>query len=266
MHRSFLSLTVTAALIMSAGISRAMAGNCFPKAMITFRFDDANTTQLGLIELINRREMPVTVFAIAGFAGKEPYLSMKQLLDIQEKGNEVGSHSLTHCRLTFTGRTRFLQETACSFLCLKDNGIKCTSFAYPYGMTNPFFDSHVRKIYSQAADYPTLFSGDFNHPGSDTYRLSCHEALDAEDVQRLLDRAVSGKLWLVISFHWIREGGHEFTVPMSVAGDIVKRISDYRKRGLIEAVTIAEGAEKIRIIQKNGQDSRRAEDTMVDCR
>ncbi len=56
MHRSFLSLTVTAALIMSAGISRAMAGNCFPKAMITFRFDDANTTQLGLIELINREK------------------------------------------------------------------------------------------------------------------------------------------------------------------------------------------------------------------
>jgi peptidoglycan/xylan/chitin deacetylase (PgdA/CDA1 family) len=252
--------------MMFTGISQAMAENRFPRAMITFRFDDANTSQLGLIELINRKGMPATVFAIVGYAGRQPYLSMKELLDLQKKGNEVGSHSLTHCRLTFTGKKRFLDETACSFLCLKENGIKCTSFAYPYGMTNPFFDSYVRKIYSQAADYPTVFSGDFNYPDSDIYRLTCHEALDAEDVQRLLDRAVSEKLWLVISFHWIREGSHGFTVPMSVAGGIVEKISDYRKKGLIEAVTMAGGAEKIRRIKEKKQNLQTEESTIVDYR
>lgn len=112
-------------------------------AVITF--DDGYVDNLAACEELQKRGMRATWFIVSGSVGREPawpadgrpagrLLNAAELREMQTGGMEIGSHTVSHARLTELDDARLTQELAASRAALEDLlGAAVGSFAYPYG-------------------------------------------------------------------------------------------------------------------------------------
>ncbi len=115
-------------------------------AVITF--DDGYVDNLAACEALKQRNMRATWFIVSGSVGKSPQwpedgrppgrlLNASELASMQQDGMEIGSHTVSHARLTEVDRTKRLHEIRDSRAALEDIlGQAVGSFAYPYGLWN----------------------------------------------------------------------------------------------------------------------------------
>lgn len=70
-----------------------------------------------------------------------PYMTKKQILDLYNKGYEIGLHSVTHSHIPsgLKGIQQALQEAKESYQTLLQWGVKPRSMSYPYNEPNPGF-------------------------------------------------------------------------------------------------------------------------------
>lgn len=112
-------------------------------AVITF--DDGYANNLAASEVLLKRGIRATWFMVTGSIGQTPQwpsdgrpegrlLNADELRDMHDNGMEIGSHTVSHTRLTELDAPRLKQELADSksalHALLNDD---ITSFAYPYG-------------------------------------------------------------------------------------------------------------------------------------
>ena len=114
-----------------------------PVAVITF--DDGYEDNLLAVEALQRRAMTATWFIVSGAIGGEPdwpydgrpagrMMDAAALRDLRAAGIEIGSHTVSHCRLTQASDADLTRELADSKAVLEDVlGDEVSSFAYPYG-------------------------------------------------------------------------------------------------------------------------------------
>lgn len=114
-----------------------------PVAVITF--DDGYEDNLLAVEALQRRAMTATWFIVSGAIGGEPdwpydgrpagrMMDAAALRGLSAAGIEIGSHTVSHCRLTQASDADLARELADSKSTLEDIlGHEAHSFAYPYG-------------------------------------------------------------------------------------------------------------------------------------
>jgi peptidoglycan/xylan/chitin deacetylase (PgdA/CDA1 family) len=114
-----------------------------PTVVITF--DDGYEDNLLAVETLLRRGMTATWFIVSGSIGSEPawpydgrpagrLMNATELRDIRSAGVEIGSHTVTHRRLTQASDDALMRELTDSKTALEDVlGSDVGSFAYPYG-------------------------------------------------------------------------------------------------------------------------------------
>ncbi|MCP4635729.1 MAG: polysaccharide deacetylase family protein [Methyloversatilis sp.] len=114
-----------------------------PVAVITF--DDGYEDNLLAVEALARRGMTATWFIVSGAIGDEPHwpydgrpagrmMDAAALRGLSAAGIEIGSHTVSHCRLTEASDADLARELADSKSTLEDIlGRDVRSFAYPYG-------------------------------------------------------------------------------------------------------------------------------------
>lgn len=112
-------------------------------AVITF--DDGYANNFAACEELQKRGMRATCFIVTGAIGQEPtwpadgrpsgrLLNIAELREILKMGMEVGSHTVSHVRLTEADDTNLQHELRGSRALLQDLlGNAVTSFAYPFG-------------------------------------------------------------------------------------------------------------------------------------
>lgn len=112
-------------------------------AVITF--DDGYVDNLYACEVLASRGMRASWFIVSGSLGREPawpddgrprgrMLNAAELREMHAAGMEIGSHTVTHARLTEADDARLHAELADSRSQLEDAlGQPVTGFAYPYG-------------------------------------------------------------------------------------------------------------------------------------
>lgn len=112
---------------------------------LVITFDDGYENNLFAVEELAIRHMCATWFVVTGSIGKPPawealqrptsrLLNAAELRQMRDCGMEIGSHTVSHLRLTTLDETRANAELRDSRCCLEDLlGHKVTSFAYPYG-------------------------------------------------------------------------------------------------------------------------------------
>jgi peptidoglycan/xylan/chitin deacetylase (PgdA/CDA1 family) len=117
----------------------------WPGRTAVITFDDGYADNLTACEALQRRGMRATWFIVSGSIGKLPHwpddgrpaerlLNAGELREMQENGMEVGSHTVSHMRLTEVDNVRLMQELSESKATLEDLlGTPVGSFAYPYG-------------------------------------------------------------------------------------------------------------------------------------
>lgn len=111
-------------------------------AVITF--DDGYVDNLAAWEELQKRGMRATLFMVSGSIGRIPawpadgrpdgrLLNAVELRALQAAGIEIGSHTVSHVRLTEANNNQLRAELSGSKTALEDAlGNEISSFAYPY--------------------------------------------------------------------------------------------------------------------------------------
>lgn len=116
-----------------------------PDRTVALTFDDGYIDNLPAWEELQKRGMCASWFIVSGSMGKAPawktnasnsdrLLNAVELRSMQASGMEIGSHTVSHVRLTEVDQARQQNELIGSKTAIEDAlGNAITSFAYPYG-------------------------------------------------------------------------------------------------------------------------------------
>jgi peptidoglycan/xylan/chitin deacetylase (PgdA/CDA1 family) len=167
------------------GAQAALAGD---RRGLHVTFDDAFRSVMNALPILERLEVPATVFACAGYADEGRPLdvpelaaearahpeelatmSWEELRSLVERGVEVGSHTVSHPHLPRLSDAEIDDELADSRTRLEDGlGRPCRFLAYPYG-------EHDRRVRAAARrlGYTAAFALANSAPGPrDPFALS----------------------------------------------------------------------------------------------
>jgi len=119
-----------------------------PSKTVALTFDDGFANNLAAFDELVKRNMLASWFVVTNDIGKFSswsdsdvgsalLLDKDQLLAMQAAGMEIGSHTLSHCRLTQVSNEQIKDELIQSRESLESIlNHTVTSFAYPYGLYN----------------------------------------------------------------------------------------------------------------------------------
>lgn len=118
------------------------------RGLVGITFDDGYLSVLrNAVPELLRHDFTATMFIVSGLLGGTnewdgrpvwPLMSAQQVAEVAAAGMEIGSHSVTHPRLTSLGARRLRAEISESRSMLSDLlGCPVRGFAYPYGDMSP---------------------------------------------------------------------------------------------------------------------------------
>jgi len=166
--------------------------------VITFDdgFKDNYTTAY---PILYKLDLPATFFITTGFVNKRGYMDWKDLKELKESGFEIGSHTVTHPRLSELPRYKIDEELRISKETLEmrlDEEIKL--FAAPYGDSKSVNDD-VIELAKRYYECCCLTQGYFGIDPSnvDLYRLKRTPAMpDVYEFKLTIDGYAGLWLWL----------------------------------------------------------------------
>jgi peptidoglycan/xylan/chitin deacetylase (PgdA/CDA1 family) len=112
--------------------------------LFAITFDDGYRDNLtAALPLLERYEMPATIFMVAGLIGEEGYLTAEDLRTLSAHPLiTIGSHTLNHRHLTRISANEARHEISESKRVLEEvTGRKVDLLAYPYGDANPAIEA-----------------------------------------------------------------------------------------------------------------------------
>jgi peptidoglycan/xylan/chitin deacetylase (PgdA/CDA1 family) len=74
-----------------------------------------------------------------------------------ERGHDVGYHTAHHLNLPKVSRDVFFEETVSEIPGFRNNGVPLTSFAYPYGLSEPWMHEELLKSFKLLRGYGVTF-------------------------------------------------------------------------------------------------------------
>jgi len=124
----------------------ALHGAKLPSKPIAITFDDAWKNQYEFaIPILEKFGFKATFFAYTDVIGNKTTMTWEQISELSEKGNCIGCHSATHCKMTkqfyFESKEQYKERinreiAGAKKLMEEQLGIPIRHFCYPYGFYN----------------------------------------------------------------------------------------------------------------------------------
>ena len=141
-----------------------------PAKPIVLTFDDGYKDNYSeMLPILEAHKMTAVVYVITNELGKENYLNLDELKDMQRRGLEIGSHTADHLPLTSLDKTFQRRQIRDSKIFLEWSGLETIySLSYPNGA----FNSEIEKILREE-NYLTAVTGEvgLNTVGTNPYEL-----------------------------------------------------------------------------------------------
>jgi peptidoglycan/xylan/chitin deacetylase (PgdA/CDA1 family) len=209
--------------------------------MVSINFDDGwESVYQKAVPILDAAGMKATFYVITQKHDAE-HMTNEQILDLDAKGHEIGSHTRTHMALTLESPQSLAETIFGSRLDLFTLGVKTVdTFAYPYGIKN----SKVEKVVQEAG-----FAGGrgtetgANDQNTNKYKLKCLDVKPSMDfalIQKTIDDAMANRQWQILTFHQIDQPQIKNSDGESVSSDMFGEIVNYLKNNHINVVTSAE--------------------------
>ena len=128
-----------------------------PAKPVVLTFDDGyENLYTEMLPILEEHGMKAVVYVITNALGKEGYLTLEQVKDMQRRGVEIGSHTADHLSLAMLEGEFLLNQVRNSKLFLEWNGLNTIySFSYPNGDYNDALIELLRR-----ENYLTAVTGD----------------------------------------------------------------------------------------------------------
>jgi peptidoglycan/xylan/chitin deacetylase (PgdA/CDA1 family) len=106
-----------------------------PEKPVIITFDDGYADNyLTALPIMEKHNMSATVFIVPSLIGTLDYLSWEQVVQMQERHTEIGSHTMSHAGMNEISAAEQRLEAATSKAALEQQlGKSIQFFAYPYG-------------------------------------------------------------------------------------------------------------------------------------
>lgn len=107
------------------------------EAYISITFDDSYDSQYDAAAILESYGWRGTFYVPSGLISGEfedrQLMDWSQIEDLQERGHEIGAHTLSHVRASDVPEDIYNIEVLADKKILEEKGISAESFAYPYG-------------------------------------------------------------------------------------------------------------------------------------
>jgi peptidoglycan/xylan/chitin deacetylase (PgdA/CDA1 family) len=209
----------------------ALADNSKP--LFTFVFDDGNATDyLAANDIFKTRGEVACSAVVTDWINTKNYLTASQLLELQNDGWEILSHTKSHPNLRELSGDRIENEMSQSKATLENLGIKVKNLVYPFNMNNDLVRNIARKYYRSARGGRSMP----NPYVIDRYELKSYSVKhNVDKMKGYIDKAYSERKWLIFYHHGI-EGKIKIANKKGafVPGEILNMTPSGAKGGYIE--------------------------------
>lgn len=242
------ALTLDDVSISPVGTSTPNVNVPFAQGMVSLDFDDGwlSTYQNGL-PILDAAGLKSTQYIISdslqGWAG---YAGKTQVLDMQNRGHEIGSHTKTHPELPLLTPAQMQNEIIGSKADLEAAGVSTIkAFAYPYGEWNSTTDSIVKSAGYLAARTSLAVDQGFNYKDGNHFLLKTQSVKSTTPVSQItawIDQAIANKTWLVLMFHKVQTSGDDLNDVYWISPANLQQVVDYLISKNVMVVTASQGA------------------------
>jgi peptidoglycan/xylan/chitin deacetylase (PgdA/CDA1 family) len=206
--------------------------------VVSFIFSDGLKSQFTNAKpILDKYGFKATFDVICNYVDKKDgYMNWTDIKTLRDEGHDIGSHSMSHVRLTDLSKKSIEYEVGKSKKCLEDYGIKPTSFEYPFstGSDNKTIVDVVAKYYELATrgNDPLMF-----------LRCDGMKQYGQKDCKTYTDNGTP----TYANKYSIRNWSHDFEKVENSYNDpqalerfieVVNSQSRYNKDGTIEAIPI----------------------------
>lgn len=182
------------------------------KAVITFIDDDNKSMFLNVQKpIFDKYKIKTTLAVITDFVGTPNYLTKEELLELQNEGFEIISHTDTHSKSVFKSADTDLSnvtdeqietEFRDSQLWLKNNGFKgYDTVVYPWGD----FENETERYIKLASQYYKcgVNANSYSDSKNNMYlnRLFLNKDKPIKNYKKAVDEVVKNNGWLIIGTH-----------------------------------------------------------------
>jgi peptidoglycan/xylan/chitin deacetylase (PgdA/CDA1 family) len=210
------------------------------KPMVSLTFDDASQTVYDVgLPILNAAGIPATFYFLTNYLDNNWKV---RLLDLQNNGWEIGSHTRNHYDLTTLSPSDVIYELNQSKTDLTNAGLTVYGFAYPYGggSRNGRIVQQVKQFYSYAR---STIPGN-NIPLINQYALKTRVQVNSTSIgvmKSWVDKAIANNEWLTINLHTVDNSGDEYAITPANLTELANYIQSKVQAGEIAAVTMHEG-------------------------
>lgn len=223
-------------------VLKAEPKGIFTTGAVSLTFDDGEVSQYeNAFPKLQSSGIAGTFYVISRELfdyGYQRYMSIAQIKDLYQAGNEIGAHTRTHPHLFTLSSTQQQDEIAGSRQDLLAMNVgPINSFAYPFGEQDDGIVQIIKTAgFTNARGTDEAFTG----MASERYNLPWEEVratTTAAQVTGWIDAAVSDKTWLILGFHRIDTSGD----PYGTTPTIFNQIVDYLVQKKVPVVTMEQG-------------------------
>ena len=207
--------------------------------MISITFDDGfKNNFLEALPILKKYNIKATFYVSSALVNTSDFMTTSDLLEIQNLGNEIGSHGDTHTNLVFSLNKRCVKEIFISKKKLESLGLKIDTFAYPYGWHNRKIRALVTKAgYKGARAFKPYRN--FNTNKTDIFALSTVAVVkntNPKNIEKLIENNPKNT-WTILTFHGVTKNpGYWASKP-----EILEGIVSFINKTGQKTVTISEG-------------------------
>lgn len=216
----------------------------FAGGIVSLAFDDGwRSVYENALPILESGNLKSTQYIVSRYLdAKHPaYMDARQVCDLEQRGHEIGCHSVSHRHLPEQTQAIIQEEVALSQRCLQDFGLSPQTFAYPYGdYDERVIDAVKRSGFKGARTAGEDRDSGFNDMSADPYLLKGQAVKIDTPLARIeewVHHVRDNDLWLVLVFHQIDHEGREWSTTPETLCRIVEHLLMVQAR----VVTVREG-------------------------
>ncbi len=194
---------IVSALIYSGG--RTFSNKSSSDGIVSVTFDDGFESQFTkAYPVLKKYDIPATFYITTGFTDTDFYMTSEQLKTLQGAGHHIGTHTVTHARLTETAGEALIKEIVepKNYLQTLLN-IPIDDFASPYGAVN---DQVITLAKSNYRSHRGVVEGFNDMKNFDTFNILVQNVLTTttvDEIRNWISIAEKDKKWLVLVYHQV---------------------------------------------------------------
>jgi len=218
MNKTF-KTTLIIALLVCSSFAAVNLVEATDKGTLSIVFDDGRIGQyLYAYQLMKARDMQGSFYVVTDYVGTSGYMSYVQLNEMEDGGNEVGSHGKTHSYMVGRSEAWLRNEFSASKQALEAYGLHPKNFAYPFAEADALANRIALEYYDSVRigyNYPYVMT----EPYPQVLLAGAGEAPDPLPRLKAMVDGIKPDTWSIFFFHIIG--------PDIVSGSCRISVSDF---------------------------------------